>query len=57
MNVSIPINVYLKEKQYKAVKELGKRIDKPYSEIVRRGVDLVLDEYDRQGDANGKQNP
>ncbi len=52
MNVSIPLNVYLREKQYRAVKALGKKYDKPYSEIVRRGVDLAIREYDSRGDTN-----
>ncbi|MFQ5965667.1 MAG: hypothetical protein ACE5KZ_15440 [Candidatus Scalinduaceae bacterium] len=38
-------NVFLDGKQYRAIKELGHRQDKPYSHLVREGVSLVLDKY------------
>lgn len=49
MNMMQSCNVFLKVKQYGEVKELSHKLNIPYSELIREGVNLVLKKY------NGKK--
>jgi hypothetical protein len=49
MNMMQSCNVFLKAKQYGEVKELSHKLNIPYSELIREGVNLVLKKY------NGKK--
>ncbi len=39
------INIFLEVDQYKAIKALGYKLDKPYVTLIREGISLVLDRY------------
>jgi len=45
MNMMQSCNVFLRAKQYGEVKKLSHKLNIPYSELIRKGVDLVLKEY------------
>ncbi len=42
------INIFLPVEQYKAVKDLGYRLDTPYVALVREGISLVLKKYNNK---------
>ena len=48
MNLKQSCNVFLPVKQYGDIKELGHKLDIPYSELIREGVDLILRKYQRE---------
>ncbi len=48
MDLKQSCNVFLPVKQYGDIKELGHKLDIPYSELIREGVDLILRKYQRE---------
>ncbi len=48
MELKQSCNVFLSGRQYKDIKELGYRLNVPYSELMREGVGLVLRKYKRK---------
>ncbi len=42
------INVFLNVEQYRAVKNLAHKLDVPYVHLVRRGIDLLLEKYQKE---------
>ncbi len=52
MELKQSCNVFLDGNQYRAIKELGYKQDRPYSEIIREGVDLILRRYQRKEEQN-----
>ena len=56
MELKQSCNVFLAGDQYRALKELGYEQDRPYSEIIREGINLVLQKYARKKDRVEAQN-
>jgi hypothetical protein len=48
MNYKQSVNVFLPATQYQEIKALSRKLDLPYSELIRRGVVLVLKKYQRK---------
>jgi len=55
MDLKQSCNVFLPVKQYGEIKKLGHRMNKPYSALIREGIDMVLRRYKRK-DQMGVQN-
>ncbi len=55
MDLKQSCNVFLSGKQYKEIKELGYRLNIPYSTLIREGVDMMLRRYKRKGELKGKE--
>ncbi|MFQ5964678.1 MAG: ribbon-helix-helix domain-containing protein [Candidatus Scalinduaceae bacterium] len=51
MDLKQSCNVFLTGKQYKGIKELSYRLNIPYSELVREGVNIILRKYRNKQDS------
>lgn len=45
MNTKQTCNIFIPFDQYQQLKQLGRALEKPYSELVREGVIMVLRKY------------
>jgi len=56
MELKQSCNVFLPVKQYGEIRELGHKLNVPYSELMREGVDLVLKRYRRKNNMENSVN-
>ncbi len=52
MKLKQPCNILLSGDQYREIKKLGNKLGKPYSELVREGVNFILKKYNKRKEAN-----
>jgi hypothetical protein len=45
MDLKQSCNVFLTEEQYREIKKLGFTLNIPYSQLIREGVDIVVEKY------------
>lgn len=56
MNLKQGCNVFLPVGQYMEIKELGYKLNMPYVVLIREGIEMVLEKYQRkEGRKNGSR--